>query len=175
MKRPSLAQSSSPKPKKKAALNGGDGKDSKDFGKLFVPGKLTGKNRDDRLDFDPYDPSLSCEELFGSLDGGPLVDAVVEFYKDEELTVPWFTKDAKGVEHRSVVRSSHSRELQEDTVTAYKHRILTEGLSQRVAGRKQQTNRSGNTHSYNCNVLSIVYLTMFPGSVSVTVLRSVLF
>ena len=101
----------------------------------LVPGKLTGKKRGDALDFDPFEASLTVEELFGSLDGGPLVDAVIDFYQDSEINVPWFFQDVtSGEEQPSVVRSPFSRELQEDTVTAYKCRIRHEGLSQRVAG-----------------------------------------
>ena len=122
----------------------------------FTSGKLTGKLNTDRLDFDAYDNSLTVEELFGSLDGGPLVDAVCEFYKDSEHTVSWFHQDARGNDQRSLTRSAFSRELQEDTVSAYKTRILHEGLSQRVAGLQTTLITTGN-HTSTLVTLTLIF------------------
>ncbi|CAK9044482.1 Uncharacterized protein (Fragment) [Durusdinium trenchii] len=101
------------------------------------PGLLTGKKPSDpELGCDPYSEDASVEQLFGNLDGGPLVDAVLEFYRAEERTVPFFIKSDQGGEMlRTMQRSTWSRELQEDTVCQYKQRILQEGLSQRALYR----------------------------------------
>lgn len=99
-------------------------------------GMLTGKKLGDSdLGCDPFCPDSTVEQLFGNLDGGPLVDAICEFYRVDEKTVPWFIKSENGEMVRTMQRSSWSRELQEDTLCQYKQRILNEGLSQRVAGK----------------------------------------
>ena len=108
----------------------------------ITPGLLTGK--DPKVDKDKlggvniYDPTLnhSVEFLFGSLDGAPLVDAIMDWFLDKELTsLPWYFESDDGSKCRTIVRSPLSREIQEKTVTNYMVRMRREGLSQRVAGR----------------------------------------
>ena len=102
-------------------------------------GVLTGKDPKDKfnLGFDLYDESqnYSVEYLFGGLDGAPLVDAILEWFVQEEVPhLPWFFTDSSGSTCRTIVRSPLSRKIQERTVARYKARIFAEGLSQRVAG-----------------------------------------
>lgn len=81
------------------------------------------------------DPNLSVEYLFGSLDGAPLVDAILEWFQVEENDVPWYFEAPDGSQRRAIQKVPLSREIQENTVLCYKQRMLVEGLSQRVAGR----------------------------------------
>ncbi len=102
-------------------------------------GILTGKDPKDKfnLGFDLYDETqnYSVEYLFGGLDGAPLVDAILEWFVQEEVPhLPWFFTDSSGSACRTIVRSPLSRKIQERTVARYKARIFAEGLSQRVAG-----------------------------------------
>ena len=80
-----------------------------------------------------YDPQISIEFLFGSLSGAALLEAILKWYQDTEMDVPWFS-DAPECPVRNVVRSPLSRDLQECTVAAYAECIKEEGLSQIVAG-----------------------------------------
>ena len=81
-----------------------------------------------------YDPNNTLERLFGSLAGGPLIEAILMWYQVAEMDVAWFSDNAGDVPSRNVVRSPLSRELQECTVSAYADRIQKEGLTQIVAG-----------------------------------------
>ena len=102
-----------------------------------VPGKLTGVAPGAALQFDLYDPSLTIEVLFGNtLSGASLLEAILSWYLDAELDVPWFTEgETGGPGTRNVIRSPLSRDLQECTVARYVERIKEEGLSQIVAGQ----------------------------------------
>ena len=102
---------------------------------IGVGGALAEKEPGSDLGFDLYDPQISIEFLFGSLSGAALLEAILKWYQDTEMDVPWFS-DAPEGPVRNVVRSPLSRDLQECTVAAYAERIKEEGLSQIVAGRE---------------------------------------
>ena len=98
-------------------------------------GALFGMTPGSPGEVDLFHPDNSIEYLFGSLTGGPLVEAILSWYQVCELDVPWFSQNTgTGEAVRNVIRSPLSRELQQCTVAAYAERIQREGLSQIVAG-----------------------------------------
>ena len=84
---------------------------------------------------DPFSPSVSVEELFGTLSGGPLLDKILEFFGDGLVDFQWYAVSAEGEKVRSLVRSPLSRSIQEGTVQAYMRKIIDDGLSQAVSGQ----------------------------------------
>lgn len=107
---------------------------------LVVSGILTGldpaKDKAKVMHIYNKDANHSVEYLFGSLDGAPLVDAILQWFGDCEMELPWFfTDDSDGCAYRTIQRHPLSRKIQEKTVLRYKNRILSEGLSQLVSGR----------------------------------------
>jgi hypothetical protein len=107
---------------------------------LEFKGILTGLNPKTDMNKLPEDifnaeANLTVEYLFGSLDGAPLVDAILEWFTDTTLeNLPWYFSTGDDAPCRSIQRHPLSRKIQEKTVQLYKRRVAAEGLSQRVAG-----------------------------------------
>ena len=107
---------------------------------LEFKGILTGLNPKTDMSKLPEDiynaeANLSVEYLFGSLDGAPLVDVILEWFTDTTLeNLEWYFTAGDGAPCRSIQRHPLSRKIQEKTVQLYKRRVAAEGLSQRVAG-----------------------------------------
>lgn len=110
---------------------------------LEFKGILTGLNPKTDMNKLPEDifnaeANLTVEYLFGSLDGAPLVDAILEWFTDTTLeNLPWYFSAGDDAPCRSIQRHPLSRKIQEKTVQLYKRRVAAEGLSQRVAGAEQ--------------------------------------
>ncbi len=88
---------------------------------------------------DVTDAKYSCTDLFGSLTGAALMDAIYEKFGAGEHDIAWFSEtgkdaDGKPVLVRNIVRSELSRPIQEATATTYKQRLYKEGLSQLASG-----------------------------------------
>eukprot|EP00435_Cladocopium_sp_Y103_P053958 s1602_g17.t1 len=81
------------------------------------------------------DSKYSCEDLFGSLTGAALLDAIYDKFGAGEHDVAWYTSASDGGKPiRNVVRSSLSRPIQESTCANYMQRMYKEGLSQLASG-----------------------------------------
>ena len=88
---------------------------------------------------DVTESKYTCQDLFGSLSGAALLDAIYDKFGAGEHDIEWFTpagKDSEGkiTMARTIVRSDLSRPIQESTASTYKQRLYKEGLSQLASG-----------------------------------------
>ena len=108
---------------------------SKSKGSSKPVGKLLDKQPGAALDFNLYDPHCQLEDLFGDLAGAALLERILLWFQESEIDcLPWYSEDGAS-KNRNVVKSPHSRDLQESTISRYMTRIFTEGLSQVVSGK----------------------------------------
>ena len=102
----------------------------------FTPGQWT------RVPADVKDSIMnghvtSMESLFGEGQGiGQLIELSLAWFADDNggADLQWYQDSADGSKRRSIEASRLNRDLQEQTVEEYKHRLLQEGQPQSVAG-----------------------------------------
>ena len=104
------------------------------------------------------DAKYSCEDLFGSLTGAALLDAIYDKFGAGEHDVAWYTKPGDGGKpFRNVVRSSLSRPIQESTCANYMQRMYKEGLSQFASGHLAVEHATVQQHCNNRHILSLTH------------------